>query len=145
MKKEIAAVFLLAILAGGAFYGLDHMAAGTGERKNEPAQMSSARRAYVPWKAVSRASEDSILPVKDLPEKYCARMKEAMLVVVYEGKEIIEDVKLPNGITIRPDGSVVQEDGTLFMLKAGECIDKAGNLSPEKPGKPKKPEPEQGN
>jgi hypothetical protein len=61
-------------------------------------------------------------------EKYCTKMKDGMLKVMHEGKEITADVMLDDGSTIKPDGMLMKKDGTSMMLKEGQCIDKKGKM-----------------
>lgn len=66
--------------------------------------------------------------VADEPEKYCARLRDGKMVVLYAGKEINNDIFLKNGSTIKPDGTVITKDGVRFNLKEGQCIDQNGSI-----------------
>ncbi len=62
-------------------------------------------------------------------EKYCSELRDSgVIVIVRGGKEILEDVTLANGVTLKMNGVVAKKDGTSFILKNGECIDTLGNL-----------------
>lgn len=65
--------------------------------------------------------------------QYCAKMKDGILVVVSENKEIDREVTLANGTVIKPDGNVIRKDGTQLVLEDNECIDIEGNKVKEKP------------
>lgn len=59
--------------------------------------------------------------------RYCAQMKDGILVVVDEGnQEISSDIRTDNGTVIQSNGNVVQKDGVSTVLKEGECINTQG-------------------
>lgn len=78
-------------------------------------------------------SQDSKVIQKENPnpnsERYCSELRDSgVIVIVRGGKEIMEDVVLANGVTLKLNGVVAKKDGTSFILKNGECIDTLGNL-----------------
>lgn len=60
------------------------------------------------------------------PDKYCAQLKDGVIKVVHDGQELTSDITLDNGTRIRTDGTVVKKDGTVTVLKEGQCIDVNG-------------------
>jgi len=73
----------------------------------------------------------------DHPEKYCARVKDGKVKVVYQGKELNKETKLNDGTKIKTDGTIIKKDGTQMELKNGECIDKDGKvMNPDMDNKP---------
>jgi len=71
-------------------------------------------------------------------DKYCAKLKDGKIVVMYQGSALTSDVTLENGIQIKTDGVILRKDGTRNTLSEGECVDKEGKLveknkDPEKP------------
>lgn len=67
-------------------------------------------------------------PKKKEVDKYCARMKDGMMRVMYQNEAITTTIVLHDGTQIKTDGTVVKKDGTLYVLKEGECVDKDGNI-----------------
>jgi hypothetical protein len=61
-------------------------------------------------------------------DKYCAKMMNGKMMVMYEGKEITSDVSLANGMQVTANGTLIKNDGSKVTLKNGECIDKDGNI-----------------
>ncbi len=59
--------------------------------------------------------------------QYCAKMKDGILVMVSEQKEIIQEIILANGTVIKPDGNIIRKDGTSIILEDEECVDSDGN------------------
>lgn len=62
-------------------------------------------------------------------DKYCAKLRDGKITVMYEGSIITADVTLANGTEIKTDGTIIKKDGTKVMLKEGECINKEGSIS----------------
>jgi hypothetical protein len=63
---------------------------------------------------------------------YCAKLKDGVIVVMYQDNPITSDVILNNGSVIKPDGTVITKDGNKFILKDGECIDQGGAIPVKK-------------
>lgn len=61
-------------------------------------------------------------------KNYCAVLKDGLLIVKNDGKDLKTDVPLGNGTIIKLDGTVIKSDATQYILKVGECIDNSGNL-----------------
>lgn len=59
--------------------------------------------------------------------QYCAKMKDGILVMVSEQKEITQEIILANGTIIKPDGNIIRKDGTSIILEDEECVDSEGN------------------
>lgn len=59
--------------------------------------------------------------------RYCAQMKDGILVVVDDdNQEISSDVKTDNGTVIRSNGNIIKQDGVTTVLKEGECVNIQG-------------------
>lgn len=59
--------------------------------------------------------------------RYCAQMKDGIVVVVDEdNQEISSNIRTDNGTVIQSNGNVVQKDGVSTVLKEGECINTQG-------------------
>lgn len=63
-------------------------------------------------------------------DKYCAKMMDGRLVVMHDGTIMLTEVRLANGTELKPDGSIISQDGKKSILKDGECIDKSGLRDP---------------
>lgn len=55
-------------------------------------------------------------------EKYCASLKDGVMVLTKDGMIVTSDVKINDSITVTTDGVVIKKDGTRTPLKDGECI-----------------------
>jgi hypothetical protein len=62
-------------------------------------------------------------------EKYCAKLKDGVITVMYQGSHVTSDVTLDNGIVLKTDGTVIKKNGSKTTLKDGECIHKDGTIS----------------
>jgi hypothetical protein len=71
-------------------------------------------------------------PTNNHDDKYCAKMKDGKMVVMHNGNAITADVRLDNGATVKPDGTVLWKDGTNQILSDGECIYQDGSSSMKK-------------
>jgi hypothetical protein len=71
-------------------------------------------------------------PTDDHGDKYCAKMKDGKMVVMHKGSAITADVRLDNGATVKPDGTVLRKDGTNQVLSDGECIHQDGTSGMKK-------------
>jgi len=74
---------------------------------------------------------------KSLGGRYCAKIKDGIIVVVYQDNPITTDILLDNGATIKPDGTVITKDGNRIMLKDGECINQDGSMPAKEKNKTK--------
>lgn len=68
---------------------------------------------------------------KSDPGKYCAEFKDGLLKVVHDGTEINADVTLDNGTIIHTDATIQKKDGTVTVMKPGECVNVDGKLDSE--------------
>jgi len=59
---------------------------------------------------------------------YCAMLKDGKMMLMAEGKQVNNEVKLANGTIVKTDGTVEKSDKTKIALKNGECIDQDGNI-----------------
>jgi len=81
--------------------------------------------------AMAQDTPDKMKPVEST--KYCAKLKDGkIMVIMQDKKEVIADVNLTNGTTIKPDGTILKADGAQIDLKNGECVDSKGELINEK-------------
>ena len=55
--------------------------------------------------------------------RYCAQLKDGLLVIISDNKQITSDIITANGTTIKANGNVIKKDGVTTYLKEGECID----------------------
>lgn len=67
-----------------------------------------------------------------LSPQYCAKIKNGRIAMMEGRKELISDVILENGNIIRTYGSILKTDGSITVLRDGECVDTLG-----KPIRPK--------
>lgn len=84
--------------------------------------------------AYEQAKADEIAAAQVIQEeadKYCAKMKDGVMVVMFRGKAITGDVFLKDGSTVKADGTVISKGGQRSMLKEGQCIDAYGKINPE--------------
>jgi len=65
---------------------------------------------------------------KSYGSSYCAKMKDGIIVVIYQGNPITSDILLDNGAIIKPDGAIITKDGNRITLKDGECINQDGTI-----------------
>lgn len=65
----------------------------------------------------------------DHGDKYCGKLKDGKVVVMYEGHVLTSDAVLADGTIVKPDASVVMKDGSKMMLNDGECINKDGSTT----------------
>jgi hypothetical protein len=59
-------------------------------------------------------------------DKYCAKKKDGKVVVMHKGDPITSNVTLDDGRIIKPDGAIVEKDGSWAMIKEGQCFSKSG-------------------
>jgi len=57
---------------------------------------------------------------------YCLQFRDGVSVLVQDGRVINSEVSLENGTKVRPDGTVLRNDGKKLNMKPGECIDQSG-------------------
>jgi hypothetical protein len=67
------------------------------------------------------------------PDQYCAKMKDGILTVAYEGNTLTSEVTLNDGSKIEPNGIVIKKDGRQILLQDGECIDSEGKMDTDIP------------
>ncbi|MFY9308314.1 MAG: DUF6799 domain-containing protein [Bacteroidia bacterium] len=59
--------------------------------------------------------------------RYCAQMKDGLMVVVDENNnEISSKILTDNGTVIESNGNIIRKDGVTTALKEGECINTQG-------------------
>lgn len=74
--------------------------------------------------SITFAQTDSSNINKNL--RYCAQLKDGILVVVSDQKEISSDITTENGTVIKANGNIIKKDGITTVMKDGECIDTQG-------------------
>jgi hypothetical protein len=77
-------------------------------------------------------AQDSTIKKKTTPAvpdvgKYCAVLNKGKVTVTTNGKPLKTDVELKNGTKITTTGTVVKKDGSMVMMKSGECVNQEGN------------------
>lgn len=82
--------------------------------------------------AITAKSQNSNSKSIENTKIYCAKMKDGITSVVYQGNPITSDVLLENGITLKTDGTIVTNDGTRTVLKDGQCIGQDGTTPARK-------------
>lgn len=60
--------------------------------------------------------------------KYCAILKDGIMVLMKDGVTPTASVTLRDGSKVTIDGNVLRSDGINTVLKSGECIDVNGNI-----------------
>ena len=61
-------------------------------------------------------------PGKD-PDNYCVKSKNGKMVVMHNGAELTETIKLSDGTRVKPNGTIVFTNGKRVKLEKGECVD----------------------
>ncbi|MES2140601.1 MAG: DUF6799 domain-containing protein [Bacteroidota bacterium] len=61
-------------------------------------------------------------------EKYCAILKDGIIVLMKDGVSSTVTATLRDGSKLTMDGNVLKSDGINITLKNGECIDMNGNI-----------------
>jgi hypothetical protein len=61
-------------------------------------------------------------PGKD-PDSYCLKSKNGKTVVMHNGSELTETIKLSDGTKVKPNGTIVFTSGKRVKLEKGECVD----------------------
>jgi hypothetical protein len=89
----------------------------------------SVASAQVSANAVNKGKKEQI-------HRYCAKLKDGILIMMEDDHEMTMDVTLANGTQVKTDGSVTRPEGTVVILEEGECVDEGGNISPA-PGRTK--------
>lgn len=80
--------------------------------------------------AQSVYSKEKTKKIKKQEYRYCAKLKDGLLVMMEGDKELTREVVLANGTRIRPDASITKPDGSVIILEDGECVDESGNIFP---------------
>jgi hypothetical protein len=66
---------------------------------------------------------------------YCVFLKKGKVEVISNGKALKADVELKNGNKITASGTVIRLDGTIQMIKPGNCVNSEGNEVEQAKGK----------
>ncbi|HXU26739.1 MAG TPA: DUF6799 domain-containing protein [Bacteroidia bacterium] len=93
------------------------------------------------WAAIALVLSLNIIAQNNNPKSfgssYCAKIKDGVIVVIYQDNPITSDILLDNGATIKPDGTILTKDGNRIMLKDGECINQDGTMPAKEKNKSK--------
>ncbi|HKC69128.1 MAG TPA: DUF6799 domain-containing protein [Bacteroidia bacterium] len=65
---------------------------------------------------------------------YCIQNDGNKISVIYQSIAITADVTLDNGTIIKTDGTIITKDGKTTLLRAGQCINRDGTISPSPSG-----------
>lgn len=65
------------------------------------------------------------------PDKYCAEFKDGVLSVVHNGETMTADVTLADGTIIHTDATIHKKDGSVTVMKPGQCVNPDGKLDDE--------------
>lgn len=85
--------------------------------------------------------ENKNAPQTEKTASYCMGSKGDVLVLMKDGKQVYNDIKLDDGTRISTNGRIIKPDGTEHLLKENECADLDGEiLKPAKAGSIKKSE-----
>jgi len=61
-------------------------------------------------------------------DKYCAKIKDGKLTVMYQGYPLTSSITLNDGSIIKMDGSIIKKDGSTVLLREHKCVDKDGKI-----------------
>jgi hypothetical protein len=79
-------------------------------------------------------AQDNIKQNKNAPgidknSSYCMALKGDALVLMKDGKQVFNDIKLEDGTRITANGSIITPDGIERKLKENECADLDGKIT----------------
>lgn len=77
------------------------------------------------------AGNDDDKKNKKDPDKYCAEFKDGVLSVVHNGETLMADVTLSDGTIIHTDATIHKKDGSVMVMKPGQCVNLDGKLDEE--------------
>lgn len=77
---------------------------------------------------MAQENQDNKIQKQNEPVKYCAKLRDGKIIVQQNKKDLVIDVNLANGTTIKMDGTIIKSDGSQLILKNGECADNNGNV-----------------
>ena len=74
-------------------------------------------------------NKNAVTPAQDPREvTYCALLKDGTIIVVSEGKQVFQDIKLNDGYIIRSNAMLVNDEGTETPLVNGDCVGLDGKV-----------------
>ena|SRR6187401_940977 len=90
--------------------------------------------------SVLAQEQNVVRPSNPDPEKttYCAVLKDGTMIIMSEGKQVFQDIKLENGFIVRSNAVLVNEEGKETALINGDCVGMDGKII----AKPSKERPE---
>ncbi|MBA3682123.1 MAG: hypothetical protein H0W73_13340 [Bacteroidetes bacterium] len=78
---------------------------------------------------ISSANAQSAKSKKRVSDAYyCLTVKGDVQLLVQNGKEVTEDIKLKSGDRLSIEGRRRKTDGTEIKLKEGECVNQNGDV-----------------
>ncbi len=73
--------------------------------------------------------KNAVKPPPDPDEtSYCALLKDGALIVVAEGKQVYQDIKLNGGFVIKSNAMLVNDEGKETPLMNGDCVRMDGKI-----------------
>jgi hypothetical protein len=63
------------------------------------------------------------------PENYCVKSVKGKMVLEHNGKVVKKEINFKDGSCVKPDGTVVLNDGKMLSLKEGECVNETSVLN----------------
>jgi hypothetical protein len=67
-------------------------------------------------------------PVQNDDSRYCAKLKDGIMVVTLNDQVITSDIVLRDSSRITKDAVLIKKNGKRMVLKEEECIDIDGNI-----------------
>ena len=77
----------------------------------------------------SQDNKNAVTPAPDPKDvTYCALLKDGAMIVVSDGKQVYQDIKLNDGFIIRSNAMLVNEEGQETPLVNGDCVGLDGKI-----------------
>ena len=74
-------------------------------------------------------NKNAVKPAQDPKDvTYCALLKDGTMIVVAEGKQVYQDIKLNDGYIIRSNAMLVNDEGKEIPLVNGDCVGLDGKI-----------------
>ena len=74
-------------------------------------------------------NKNAVKPEQDPKDiSYCALLKDGSMIVVSEGKQVYQDIKLNDGYIIRSNAMLVNDEGKETPLVNGDCVGLDGKI-----------------
>jgi hypothetical protein len=108
------------------FYKSRGMALKLENNQNKICQMKKSLMLVVCYFGLVSAFAQN--PVQNDETRYCAKLKDGVMVIMQNDLVISNDVTLRDSSKITKDGVLVKKNGNKVTLKEDECIDADGNI-----------------